>query len=175
MTDLSNFTFLGFDFRLAENRIKTVDSSVWLQSELVYQKMLRIGCSENLVQLVDCTADLVETNLNSNTIGVAVAVSNAGLNIMEGLFGGAFIAQPQSPEFLLKRGWQFEGFDVADANGYFSVFGIDSENLKLPIPKNLFKSEPEASSLIDQAEILYPSHAPFVVFALLTYKTRHSS
>lgn len=119
---------------------------------------------------LECPVSRIEDNATANAIAVAIAVAPAGLKVMQGLFGGPFIEQPQSPGMLLDRGWAPQGFDLADANGYFSVFGIDSNAPKLSVGKQLFASELEAEAFIAWATALYPSHTPFAVFAVLTFQ-----
>ncbi len=172
MINLENYTLLGFDFRISSDCPNTVDSCLWKRAQDVYQQLLDSNCTENIVQLLDCPVSTIESNVEENAIAVAIAVSPSGLKVMEGLFGGPFIEDPQSPSKLLDRNWTFKGFDVADANGYFSVFGIDSALPKLPIGKHLFASEAEAEAIIEPATTLYSSHTPFVIFAVLTYQAR---
>jgi hypothetical protein len=168
--NLENYTVLGFDFRIPGDVPKTVDACLWERAEDLYQRLASSVCSENIAQLLECPVSTIEDNAQSDAIAVAIAVAPSGLEIMEGLFGGPFIENPHSPNLLIAQNWTLQGFDVADASGYFSVFGIDSGSPKLSIGKHLFANEAEAESFVKPATALYPSHAPFVVFAVLTYQ-----
>lgn len=170
MVDLSNYMLLGFDFRLSGNKLFSVDACIWEQAEDIYQHLLDKGCIENPVQLLNAPADVIEENTQPKALGVAIAVSESGLQIMKSLFGNNFLQSLQSPKYLINRGWEFQGFDVADANGYFSVFDIDSVAQKITSKRSLFLNEREAEMLIEPAARVYPSHAPFIVFAVLTYR-----
>lgn len=170
MNNFKSYILIGFDFRLLDSCPKTVDASVWLQAKNDYLHLIDQGYIENAVQLLDVSAQTVEKNIHNGMMGVAIAVSKHDLKIMESMFGGVFIEEKISPSYLLQRGWLFEGFDVADANGYFSVFGINHKDFERINKEKLFSVEEDAISIVHLANAGCPSHAPFLVFAVFSYK-----
>lgn len=170
MPSLDDYLVLGFDYRIFSSQaVPTVDELLWAQAEDVYAEMLASGCRENGYQLLDCDIAAVEEKVQSDTVAIAIAVSPPGYSVMQRLFGQQTNNFQYSTKQLLARNWEFRGFDVADANGFFSVFGIDSSAPKLPIGPNLFATELEAEALLGTASALYPSHAPFAIFAVFSY------
>lgn len=170
MNVLADYILLGFDIRQNTNDIKSVDLTVWPQSEEELCKLRNQGYKENLVQLIDCEEEIIEGVIDDNSIAVAIAVSPEGLLEMENVLFHDMIECPKSPLYLLDRKWRFNGFDIADGNGYFSIFGIDRSSPKMNMPTHLFTSKKEADSFIAVAEKNYPEHMPFVNFAVFTYK-----
>ena len=173
MNNLSDYILLGFDIRQNTNGIRSVDVFVWPQSEEDLQNLRNQGGSENLVQLIDCDENIIENIVGNDSIAVAIAVSSEGLIEMETILFHDMIEDPKSPLYLLERGWIFEGFDIADCNGYFSIFGIDCLSPKINIPTSLFVSKKDADLFIKPATELYPEHTPFVNFAIFTYRNNH--
>lgn len=170
MIDFSDYVLLGFDFRLSGDCINSVDGYVWEPALDIVEEIMEDGYKENLAQLLSCPASVIEKKVSPDVVGVAIAVSTSGYAIMKRLLFENLIENPGSPEYLLSRGWDFKGLDVADANGYFSVFGIDSVAQKLGAGGHLFSNEQEAEVFINPATKLYPSHSPFVIFAVFTYE-----
>ncbi len=169
LTTLDNYTLLGYDFRKPSDVPFTIDACLWEQDDDLYQRLVDTTCKENVAQLLDGPVSVIEENASSDTIAVAFAVSPDGFRMMESMFKGRFLERISTPNLLLSRGWQLCGFDVADINGYFSVFGIDSHAPKLNIGTKLFKNEKDAAALVESANKLYPTHSPFAVFSVLTY------
>lgn len=167
--DWKDFTFLGFDFRVPSGCPKTVDACLWEQAGNVYKRVLNSGCQENFAQLLECLPSEIEGNVSPNAIGVAIAISPSGYLAIQEKLKWPMSTRPLSPLHLAKRNWVFEGYDVADIDGYFSVFGIDSAAPRLNAGTQLFKTMREAQSFVLPATELYPSHAPFAVFAIFTY------
>lgn len=172
MNDFDDYVLLGFDIRQNMDSIRSVDVFVWPQSEDTLSKLYNLGYKENLVQLIDCDANIIENIIDDNSIAIAIAVLPEGLNKMEEVLFHNMIKKPSSPLHLLKRGWIFEGFDIADGDGYFSIFGIDCNSPKMNIPSHLFPSKEDADLFIEPATKLYPEHVPFVNFAVFTYRKR---
>lgn len=168
MDSLSDYVLLGFDLRVPRNSIYTTDACVWEQAADSYQNILAQGYSENIVQLLDCPVAIIEQAGNSSAIAIAIAVSPSSLELVKATFGWPVLANSLGIHDLLARNWVFKGIDVADVNGFFSVFGIDSENPKLPV-KDLFLDEPAAKACAKLAEALYPSHAPFALFGVFVF------
>jgi hypothetical protein len=162
---LRDFVFLGFDLRVRGNDWCSVDATVWPQSD-AYQAL---ASYENASQLLGCAPGVIERYADQQNVPVAISVAPEGFKLMEAVYGADFIDRTQSPMFLLDRGWVFNGFDVGDVNGYFSIFGIDAGAPKLPLPNCLFQSAKDAAAVIAPACSLYPSHSPFAIFSIMTY------
>lgn len=170
MNELVDYILLGFDVRQNIDTIRSVDVAVWPQSEGGLRKLYDLGYKENLTQLFDCKEYYIESVAKGDSIAIAIAVSSEGLQKMEEVLFHDMIEHPRSPLYLLERGWVFEGFDIADGNGYFSIFGIDCLSPKFSIPPHLFLSKKDADFFIEPATKIYPEHVPFVSFAVFTYK-----
>lgn len=84
--------------------------------------------------------------MSSDVVGVAIAVSASGYAIMQKILFENPIASPDSTEYLLSCEWEFEGLDVADANGYFSLFYIDSGAQKLGSGGRFFQIKNETAT-----------------------------
>jgi hypothetical protein len=169
MVNFENYTLLGFDLRCSNDGSKSVDTFVWCQALDEIKNVKEGGVTENLAQLLSCPVSVIEKYVRKGVTGVAIAVANQGYKIMEDILFKGLISNPTSPKFLISRGWKFEGLDVADANGYFSVFGMKNKSKELNIGTHLFLSEAEAETLIAPANLLFPSHAPFVIYAVFTF------
>lgn len=167
---LSEFSTLGFDLRVPNFELKSVDALVWSQNEDAYEIAKMGGIDENCLQLLECESDKIEQQVSAEAVGVAIATSRSGMEKIVERFGWPKGSRRLSASKLVERGWKLCGFDVADLDGYFSVFGIDSNEPKLQIKDCLFSDPFEAEHFVDKASKLYPSHAPFAVFALLTWE-----
>ena len=170
MSIFDDYILLGFDFRSKNDNLHSIDAFVWEQDEDTLLQLNNAGYEENFVQFLDCDVSIIESCTRTDNVAAAFAVSRSGLNIIEMLLVNNIIDNPRSPIYLLERGWKFEGFDVADANGYFSIFGIDSS--KISASSHLFQYENEARAFIEPANKRYPEHSPFIQFAIFTYEQK---
>ena len=168
MDSLNDYVLLGFDLRVPSPAIHTTDACIWGQADDAYQTVLAQGYSENIVQLLDCPVVIMEQASNSAATAIAIAVSPSSLELVKATFGWPVTEYSLCIHDLIARNWAFKGIDVADINGFFSVFGIDSENPKLPF-KDLFLDESDAKACAKLAEELYPSHAPFALFGVFVF------
>lgn len=168
MDSLNDYVLLGYDLRVPSTTIYTTDACLWEQADDAYQNVLAQGYSENIVQLLDCPVVTIEQASNSAAVAIAIAVSPSSLELVEATFGWPVLENSLGIHDLIARNWVFKGIDVADVNGFFSVFGIDSENPKLPV-KDLFLNESDAKDCAKLAEALYPSHAPFALFGVFVF------
>ncbi len=166
---IRDYIFLGFDFRVGACPIKTVDVFLCEQAEAEREQIIQLGYKENIAQQLDCAADLIESYVSSAVTGMAITCSPNTTEIVKRVYGWPVVERPYSTGELLARGWKFEGFDVADADGFFSVFGIDANDPKLNVGRRLFESEAEAQKFVVPAATLYPTHAPFIVFGILLF------
>jgi hypothetical protein len=174
MDSLNDYILLGYDLRVPSTAIYTTDACIWEQAEDAYQNVLAQGYSENIVQLLDCPVATIEQAGNSAAIAIAIAVLPSSLDLVKAIFGWPVLENSLGIHDLIARNWAFKGIDVADVNGFFSVFGIDSENPKLPV-KDLFLNESDAKGCAKLAEALYPSHAPFGLFGVFVFMGGASS
>ena len=168
MDSLNDYVLLGFDLRVPSTAIYTTDACFWEQADDAYQTVLAQGYSENIVQLLDCPVAIMEQASSSAATAIAIAVSPSSLELVKATFGWPVTESSLCVHDLIARNWAFKGIDVADVNGFLSVFGIDSENHKLPV-KGLFLDESDANACAKLAEALYPSHAPFALFGVFVF------
>lgn len=169
MTNVEDYIFLGFDLRLSGCPTKTVDAFLWEQALDARERVLELGHQENIAQQLDCDVEILESHVSHTTTGIAITCSPNAIEIVKKTYGWPIVNHPYTVKDLLARGWKFEGFDVADVDGFFSVFGIDADAPKLSVGKKLFESEAEAQDFIVPATSLYPTHAPFIVFGVLLF------
>lgn len=170
MSQLNNFSFLGYDLRDGQPPLWTVDACLWGKSKKYFEIVDQKAGSENMIQLLECTPQVVERAVESGVFALAIFTDDNGFAALEHLIGEPFSGLSETANILLDRGWSYEGLDIADANGYFSLYDIDSVNRKLmPEIKQVWSTE-DAESLVKSADRAYPSHAPFAVFAVLAFK-----
>lgn len=103
---------------------------MWEQALDVIDEVMDDGYKENLAQFLNCPEYVIEKSefrcCWSRYCRLSLRVCDNAKILFENP-----IASPDSTEYLLSCEWEFEGLDVADANGYFSLFDIDSGAQKL--------------------------------------------
>lgn len=175
MSQLNNFSLLGYDLRDGQPPLWTVDACLWGQSKEYFEIIDQRAGSENMIQLLECPPEVVERAVKPGVFALAIFTDANGLAALGHLTGEPILALSETANILLDRGWLYEGLDIADANGYFSLYDIDSLNRKLmPEIKQVWSTE-DAESLVKSADMVYPSHAPFAVFAVLAFKHKAAS
>lgn len=168
VTSFDDYVLLGFDLRVPNPRIYTTDACAWEQDHDSYQSLLAQGYNESIVQLLDCPVEAIEKAYCSKTNVIAIAVAPSSLGLVNETFGWPVMTNSLPIRDLLARKWIFKGIDVADVNGFFSVFGIGSINPKIPFDE-LFADESSANACAELAGTLYPSHTPFGLFGVFVF------
>lgn len=163
----SDFVCVGFDIRdRSSGGPFTADATEWPRHRVYDEAKNSFHLSENIFQLMHISSHqeledlfaLVKTTENASLI--ALELPRAVVDVYRERYG--FI--PPNFQYFTEC-WEVLGFDVCDANGFFSIFHM--EVLEKTPPK-LFSIDSlmDALTLVQTANFLVPPHSPFVVTKL---------
>lgn len=157
---MTPFIPVGLDIRVPlGDGWPTAEAIDWPQDEELYEVIQEtLGLQENFFQLLDVLAE-------STALELRRMVSQAGatlimLELLEAT-ADAYLPRRRLPVLPDSWDWTTLGLDVCDINGFFSALRM---NRHLP----LFQETEilEAFACAEKANILVPSHSPFVVVRL---------
>ena len=160
-----NFVCIGFDIREwpVTNHF-TADATEWGVDGKVFDEVKsKLSTYENIYQLLEVKTrekyyllkDLVESNNNIALLSFEISSlfldahrKRAMANIFE--------------NYIEDHDWVDLGYDVTDMNGFFSILHMGIQSIKR---LELFTEDSmlDAFDLAHAANLLVPSHAPFVV------------
>ncbi len=158
------FVCIGYDIRSwpPENHI-TTDATEWERVDAVFDYAIKITNSyKNVMQLIEADTDYKLDALvhivNSREDCVLVA-----LEIPELVFDAYRMKGNINP--LGSHDWLTIGYDVSDIDGFFSIVHMGQPMIR---KRGLFREDElmDAFVVSQAANLLVPSHSPFVVFRL---------
>ncbi|MEX1033891.1 MAG: hypothetical protein WDZ30_11070 [Cellvibrionaceae bacterium] len=166
---LISFSCVGFDVRQWPcTSLITADATCWPQNENSYEKLLGDkDLFENRYQLIQPKTDDAKNRLYT------FAKDSDDINLIAILLPEIVVEVAGGPESEMIEynftAWTNYGIDVCDLNGFFSILHTEVVSLK---SEKLFPESKllEALELVQLANILVPSHAPFVTAKVLAMK-----
>jgi len=160
-----SFTRLGFDIRqpVLESGI-SADACAWPQATLAYESALSSGFAENSFQLLDVPSadelvrlDEIVRSSEPTAVIVELAVFEAVAAAQIARLGGA----APNPFSIAESAIAAQDFDACDLDGFFSAFYMGIASLRRK-PAAHDGGMLEACIAAQAANLLVPSHAPFV-------------
>lgn len=163
----NDYVLLGFDLKISNYDLASIDVFIWEQDENNIELLLSSGGMENIFQLLSGDLHLVEEITSKGTIAVAVMCNIKYLPILEGKFG-KYNYSNISWKTLLDQEWLFRGFDIVDIDGMFSFFGMFTE---FECSK-LLTLDDDLEAYVKLANTMVPEHVPFLPLAIFTYQKK---
>lgn len=165
--DNNDFVCVGFDIRTWPNEGSlTADATEWPRHSVYDKAKSDLGYVENIFQLIHVNSQEELENLHALVKGseqatlISIELSRAVVDVYVKRYGFSSI------DFkYFTTSWEVLGFDVCDANGFFSILHMEViENISTElVPLDSLIS---ALTLAQAANVWVPSHSPFVVTKL---------
>ncbi|MHC5224538.1 hypothetical protein [Ignatzschineria sp. LJL83] len=168
--DSKNYRLLGFELKLAEDVLPSVDCCIWDDDEIGTEKLCALGAQRNMVQLMDSEWDLIENSTKEGSVAMAVLIDMKYLPMLRILDSQYALSPYPEIDFdaLLARSWEFRGFDIVDVDGLFSIFDMLPSFRR----QELLSVEDDLDHYVELANTAVPSHSPFAPLAIFTYQSR---
>lgn len=159
------FSCIGYDIRVwpAVSSI-SADATAWPQNEFVYNDVIKkLDLRENFFQLIQINSKKELTELvkfTNQCNGVKLVAFEIPSEILSAIQKSKNLKIDTCSGNIDK--WDFLGIDVCDLNGFFSIFHMDILNEKF---STIFLSSEieKALELVQSANVLVPSHSPFIL------------
>ncbi|TVQ85222.1 MAG: hypothetical protein EA357_00955 [Micavibrio sp.] len=167
---MTTFNCIGLDIRKKNpEQGFSADATVWEMHEELYDRAQGdLGINQNFKQLLqpENAAELSRLYKLVTSTPDAVLVSlDVSFPVFEAFMKVHWLSSSLPPE-LDEYPWRFLGYDICDADGFFSYIFMTHDKDKTR--KTLFDEDrlTEAFSVAEAANLYIPSHAPFVVTRL---------